>query len=377
MLLEKGAQFLSKVRISGGGRCNVTQACFDARELSSGYPRGADALLGPFHQFQPRDTMAWFEAHGVQLKTEADRRVFPVTDSSQTVIDCLVATAKAAGIELIANRGVSHAARDADGRFLLTLQNGATTNCDRLMLATGGCRTPGAAEIAVSLGHTIEPPVPSLFTFEIPGSFPAELAGISLESVELSVPGTRLRERGALLLTHAGLSGPAVLRLSAWGARLLHQRDYTFPLHINWTPHLTAEAAAELFQSCRAKQPSRLIVNTPLARLAARLWERLVLLAAIPRHTRWADLSRSLQHRLIQQLAGTELQVTGKSLNRDEFVTCGGVRLSEVNFKTMQSRVCPGLFFGGELLDIDGITGGYNFQAAWTTGWLAGQGMAE
>jgi predicted Rossmann fold flavoprotein len=375
VLLEKGPQFLSKVRISGGGRCNLTHGCFDPRELSSHYPRGGSALLGPFHQFQPQDTMAWFESRGVRLKIEADRRVFPVSDSSQTIIDCLVQTAQSHAVELLPNRGVTDASRRADGSFVLTLQNGETLACDRLMLATGGCRARSAGALATSLGHTIEPPVPSLFTFEIPVSWLRELAGISVEWVEVTVPGTGLRERGAVLITHNGLSGPAVLRLSAWGARLLHGMGYQFVLRINWVPQFGADAVAEILQKRRATQPSRLLVNSPVAPLAARLWERLVGLAGIRRDTRWADLSRSAQHRLTQQLGCTELRVTGKSLNRDEFVTCGGVRLREVNFKTLESRICPGLHFGGELLDVDGVTGGFNFQSAWTTGWIAGRAM--
>jgi predicted Rossmann fold flavoprotein len=245
------------------------------------------------------------------------------------------------------------------------------------MLATGGCRTPSAGALAVSLGHTLEPPVPSLFTFEIPVPWLRRMAGISMPLREVRVPGTRLRERGALLITHMGLSGPAILRLSAWGARVLHGLEYQFPVQINWLPALTPEAIAEQFEARRGANPSRLLVNTAMPPVPARLWEQLVELAGISRATRWAEFSRAAQHRLIQQLGNTELQVTGKSLNRDEFVTCGGVKLTEVNFKTMESRICPGLYFGGELLDIDGITGGFNFQSAWTTGWIAGQAMSQ
>ena len=376
MVLERSAQFLSKVRISGGGRCNVTHACFDGRELSSHYPRGGDALLGPFTVFQPRDTIAWFDTRGVKLKTEADGRMFPVSDSSQTIIECLVRAAQAAGVELLANRGLEQVARRGEGGFLLTLTDGDTLVCDRLMLATGGCRAAAAARLAVSLGHTLEPPVPSLFTFHIAAPWLHELAGISVESAEVALPGSGLRERGALLVTHAGLSGPAILRLSAWGARALHEVDYRFSLRVNWLPHLGRDAITAQLDSRRAAQPARLVVNTPLPPLSARLWERLVLASGVPRETRWAGLSRSARHHLIEQLIGTELQAVGRSLNQDEFVTCGGVRLGEVNFKTMESRLCPGLYFGGELLDIDGLTGGFNFQAAWTTGWIAGRAMA-
>ncbi|MCU0784890.1 MAG: NAD(P)/FAD-dependent oxidoreductase [Verrucomicrobia bacterium] len=419
-VIEKGPHFLSKVRISGGGRCNVTHACFDARELTARFPRGERALRAPFMTFQASDTVAWFESRGVKLKTESDGRMFPASNSSQTIIDCLLGAAKAAGVKLRPNSGVERVAKLPDGGFGLTLAGkpsslslreeragrepergavqktnllspalssrfaggegessaGETLFCDHLLLATGGCRAAAAGQMAVSLGHTLEPPVPSLFTFHIGTPWLRALAGISVEPVEASVPGARLRERGALLATHWGLSGPVILRLSAWGARVLHGLNYEFPLHLNWLPQISAEAIFKDLDSRRKTQPARFIVNTPVAPLPSRLWEQLVLAAGIARDTRWAALSRSAQHQLVQQLIRTEFQVTGKSLNKDEFVTCGGVRLGEVNFKTMESRICPGLHFAGELLDIDGITGGFNFQAAWTTGWIAGQAMA-
>ena len=294
-LLEKGAQFLSKVKISGGGRCNVTHACFDARALSLRYPRGGRALLAPFKQFQAGDTVAWFESRGVKLKTEADGRMFPASDSSQTIIDCLTNAAKAAGVKLRLNAGVERwplggrrphcpartRRREACPTFELSLADGETISCDYLLLATGGCRAAAAGRLAVSLGHTLEPPVPSLFTFHIATPWLRGLAGVSVGAVEASVPGARLRERGALLATHWGLSGPVILRLSAWGARELHKLDYHFPLHINWLPQFDAEKIAAEFQSRRDSQPAKLIVNTPLAPLPARLWEQLVLAGGI------------------------------------------------------------------------------------------------
>ena len=417
-VLERGPQFLAKVRISGGGRCNVTHACFDERELTARYPRGGRALLAPFKNFQARNTVAWFESRGVKLKTEADGRMFPVSDSSGTIVDCLMNAARAAGVKLRLNCGVEHVVKRAGGGFEVTITNKTSSpsppleerggarrpiqiseqaprpgplpavrgegeiiasevvSCDRLLLATGGCRAAAAGQLAVSLGHTLEPPVPSLFTFRTESPWLRPLAGISVGAVEVSVPSAKLRERGPLLVTHWGLSGPAILRLSAWGARALHGFNYQFPLQVNWLPQLHAEAIAAELKSRQAVQPARLVVNVPVTPLPLRLWEQLVLAAGIARDTRWAVLSRAAQHRLVQQLIRTEFAVTGKSLNQDEFVTCGGVRLGEVNFKTMESKVCPGLFFAGELLDIDGITGGFNFQAAWTTGWLAGKAMA-
>jgi len=380
-VLEKGPQFLSKVRISGGGRCNVTHACFDGREMTTRFPRGERALIAPFQRFQARDTVEWFESRGVKLKVESDGRMFPTTDKSQTIIDCLLKAAKAAGVKMRLNSGVERVARKESGEFELTLAaragSGERIVCDRLLLATGGCRSAALGAMAVSLGHTLEPPVPSLFTFHIETPWLRELAGVSVESAEVSVPQAGLRERGPLLLTHWGLSGPVILRLSAWGARALHGLDYRFALHVKWLPQLDAEALAAELQSRRKKQSARLVVNTPIAPIGARLWEQLVLAARVPRQTRWAALSRTAQHQLVQQLMRTEFRVTGKSLNKDEFVTCGGVKLGEVNFKTMESRKCPGLYFAGELLDIDGITGGFNFQATWTTGWIAGKAMAS
>ncbi len=421
-ILERSSQFLSKVRISGGGRCNVTHACFDPQELTARFPRGAGALLAPFKMFPASDTVAWFESRGVKLKAERDGRIFPVSDSSQTIIDCLLHAAKGAKVRLVLNCGVKRATKRVQNGFELTLSKSRPTpprnepdaqreplkgiaeerrgaaprpeavpfgkddgeqsgneklTCDRLLLATGGCRTAAAGQLSTSLGHTFVPPVPSLFTFHVENPWLRELAGISVETVEASVPDARLRERGALLLTHWGLSGPVILRLSAWGARTLHGMNYRFPLHLHWLPGLDAESISAGLDARRQTQPARLIIHSPISPLPARLWEQLALAAGIARDTRWAGLSRAGRHRLVQQLMRTEFQVTGKSLNKEEFVTCGGVRLSEVNFKTMESRICPGLYFAGELLDIDGLTGGFNFQAAWTTGWIAGRAMAR
>lgn len=412
ILLEKSSQFLHKVKISGGGRCNVTHALFNEREFTTCYPRGERALIAPFKQFSTGNTVEWFAQHGVKLKTESDGRMFPVSDSSQTIVDCLLNVAREAGIKLKTNCSIETAAKNSDGQFELTLARnfspspplgeeragvrrplksnpltpilsplgwgeGEKIVCDKLLLATGGCRTPALGQLAVSLGHTLESPVPSLFTFCIETPWLKELAGVSVENVEATVPEIKLKERGALLVTHWGLSGPAILRLSAWGARELHDANYHFTVCINWLPHLREDEMVKEFQARRDSQGAKLIFNSPIAPLSSRLWEKLVLAANIPAETRWSAFPRALQNKLIQQLLRTEFPVTGKSLNKDEFVTCGGVRLNEVNFKTMKSKLCPGLFFAGELLDIDGITGGFNFQAAWTTGWIAGKAMAK
>jgi hypothetical protein len=376
LILEKSSQFLHKVKISGGGRCNVTHALFNEREFTMRYPRGERALIAPFKQFQASDTIAWFENRGVKLKIESDGRMFPTTDSSQTIIDCLLNTARKAGIKLKMNCEVEKVEK-FNGSFELKFSGGEILTCDKLLLATGGCRTPALGQLAVSLGHKLESPVPSLFTFHIETNWMRELAGISVENVEASVAECKLRERGALLITHWGLSGPAILRLSAWGARELHEKNYCFMLHVNWLPHLNEEKLTKEFQTRRQSQGAKLIVNSPINPLPARLWEQLVLAAGVAPDTRWSVFPRPMQNKLIQQLLRAEFSVTGKSLNKDEFVTCGGVRLNEVNFKTMESKICPGLFFAGEVLDIDGITGGFNFQAAWTTGWIAGNAMAR
>ena len=363
IVLEKGPQLLAKVRISGGGRCNVTHACFDPRDFCTRYPRGERELIGPMNRFQAKDIVEWFERRGVKLKTEADGRIFPITDRSATIIDCLVGAAREAGVKMFTNCGAL-AVKKTGEAFQLTTSDGRTLQCERLLLATGGTRTPAMGKLVETLGHSLEAPVPSLFTFHIEANWVRELAGVSVPRVEVSVPGTNLREQGPMLFTHWGLSGPSILRLSAWGARELHAMDYKFPLQIDWM------VEAEMSKS------SGLVVNSPAGGLPKRLWVSLVDLAGIPRIERWASLSKAARHRLTAQLRHTELPVTGKSLNKDEFVTCGGVRLSEVNFKTMESRICPGLYLAGELLDIDGITGGFNFQAAWTAGWLAGNAMA-
>ena len=375
-IYERGSEFLTKIRISGGGRCNVTHACFDPRAMSERYPRGERALISPLHRFSPGDTVAWFEEHGVKLKTESDGRMFPVTDSSRTIIDCLMREARAAGVRLLPRKAVDRARINALRGFDLGLNSGEIINCDRLLLATGGSRSGPGAEIALSLGHTTLPPVPSLFSFHVSAPWLRALPGVAVPDVEASVQGTRLRETGPLLITHNGVSGPAILKLSAWGARM-HGLDYRFVLEVNWLPDFSEEELRAQIQSFRRSNPNRRVHNSALAPLPARLWEQLALAAGIDRETRWTSLPRSNANELCRLLAHTQLEVNGKSLNKEEFVTCGGVDLREIDFKTMESRITPGLYCAGELLDLDGITGGFNFQAAWTTGWIAGHAMAR
>ena len=372
-LLEKSAHVLAKVRVSGGGRCNVTQACFDARELSTRYPRGGRALIGPFTRFGPADTIEWFESRGVKLKTEPDGRMFPVTDSSQTIIDCLTAAARKGRVRILTETGLKSAHQRDGGGFDLTLTKGSTLECDRLLWAGGGCKTE--SHPAAQLGHTLAAPVPSLFTFHVNSPWIRELAGVSLDPVQVSVPGTDLKQTGPVLCTHAGLSGPAILRLSAWGARKLHDKGYRFDLRINWLPNSSPESLLAEMQSRRDTSGAQTLLRSRWNPLPARLWEQLIRQAGISDDTQWAKLSRSSALALVKELSCTTVNVTGKSMNKEEFVTCGGIHLTDVDFKTMESRLVPGLYFAGEALDIDGITGGYNFQNAWTTGWIAGRAM--
>jgi hypothetical protein len=387
-IYESTAHPLAKVKVSGGGRCNVTHACFEPRELVKRYPRGGRELLGAFHRWQPRDTVEWFEQRGVPLKTEPDGRMFPVTDDSQTIVDCLQRAADKAGVRLVLRTGLKSVAKSADG-FQVALTNGATVRCDRLLLATGGNRSNTGFEIARQFGHTIEPPVPSLFTFHIDDPRLKELSGVSVGDVATAVRGTKpfdklrapskvagLKERGPLLVTHWGLSGPAILKLSAWGARELHDRDYRFTLAVNWAPAFNPETLRAELEKARAANPKKQLGTWCPLGLPLRLWEKLLVAAGLNPDALWATLPGAALRTLAAQVGEGEFAVTGKSMFKEEFVTCGGVRLGEIDFKTMESRLQPGLHFAGEVIDVDGITGGFNFQAAWTGGWLAGRAMA-
>ncbi len=380
-LYEATAHPLAKVRISGGGRCNVTHACFEPAELVKNYPRGGRELLGPLTRFGPHDTVAWFATRGVELKTERDGRMFPVTDDSATIVACLREAAQSAGVKLVTNMGVRKAERvsrpGGPPDFWLTLTDGSGLRCDRLLLATGGNKSSVGLTIAEALGHTIEPPVPSLFTFHCDDARLVGLSGVSVENAATAVRGTKLRASGPLLVTHWGLSGPAILKLSAWGARELHAAGYQFTLALNWVaPHLPAQVRARLAAERTAHARRQVATANPFG-LPARLWERLVAAAGLAPEAQWAGVSNPALAGLAAQLSEGEFAVTGKSMNKEEFVTCGGVRRREVDFATMESRVCPGVHFAGEVLDLDGVTGGFNFQSAWTTGWHAGRAMAE
>lgn len=372
-LLEKTRQLLSKVRISGGGRCNVTHSCFDPALLVKHYPRGSRELRGPFCRFQPRDTIEWFESRGVPLKTEEDGRMFPMTDSSQTIIDCLLSEAKDAGVEILLEHGIQTIVRQDPKGFRLDLSSGEQLECDRLLMATGS--TGKIYPLLESLGHQIVPLVPSLFTFNIPSSPFLDLSGIAVTPTSVQLPKLGFEQTGPLLLTHWGISGPAVLKLSAWAARELHAVDYRTSVIINWLPEIKEDDLRNCLSVCKSSQPARQLSTEPPVPLPKQLWKRLVQQAGIAEELRWAALSNKQLQSLIQQLRTTTLEIEGKTTYKQEFVTCGGIALGEVNFKTMESRICPGLFFAGEILNIDGVTGGFNFQNAWTTGWIAGHSM--
>ena len=375
-LYEATAHPLAKVKVSGGGRCNVTHACFEARELAKRYPRGGRELTGAFSRWQPRDTVAWFEARGVTLKTEEDGRMFPVTDDSQTIVDCLEGAAAKAGVRIVLHTGLRAATKRAGEGFDVTLTTGETVSCDRLLLATGGNKSNAGFAIAAALGHTIVPPVPSLFTFHVNDARLKELSGVSVDDAATAVRGTALREHGPLLITHWGLSGPAVLKISAWGARELHDAGYKFTLIVNWAPQFNPETLRAALETARAANLKKQIGTWCPVGLPSRLWEKLIVAAGIKPDALWTTVPNAALRTLAAQVCAGEFAVDGKSMFKEEFVTCGGVKLSEVDFRTMESRVTPGLHFAGEMLDVDGITGGFNFQAAWTTGWLAGRALA-
>lgn len=372
-IIEKTAKPLAKVGISGGGRCNVTHACFDPRELIKNYPRGSKELLGPFHVFQPKDTIAWFESRGVALKTEADGRIFPISDSSDDIIQCLLKEAHKLGVSIQLQTPIESISQK-EKCFQLTGKKGELV-ADAIVLATGNSSFGHA--FAKNFGHTIQEPIPSLFTLNVP-SFPlSDLAGISVPHATIYLKDSLLSQTGALLITHWGFSGPCALKLSAFGAKVLHERNYITNLSINWTGIKSEEEAQKILLDCRKAFSSQMIQNHPLFEIPKNLWIRLLERAGVTTSQRLGEMNNQLLFKIAKQLLNDHYKMEGKTTHKAEFVTCGGVALSEVNFKTMESKICPNLFFAGEILDIDGITGGFNFQNAWTGGYLAGCTLAE
>ncbi|MBL7977221.1 MAG: NAD(P)/FAD-dependent oxidoreductase [Bacteroidetes Order II. Incertae sedis bacterium] len=373
-ILERAPYVLGKVRISGGGRCNVTHHCFDPSALIRHYPRGGKALIGPFNRFNPKHTVAWFAERGIALKTEADGRMFPVSDSSETIIQCLTEAAKKAGVVVKTKCGLRKLMPLNMAGWRVITSDGQVINTPKILVATGS--NAAIWQQLADLGHTIEPPVPSLFTFNTRDTRLAGLAGVSVPHATIRVVGTKLQAEGPLLVTHWGLSGPSILRLSAWGARLLNEAHYRFTIEINFTGKATESEALSLFEQQRTLHPRKNMGTIPLWGLPTRLWQSLTE-AAQCGVIRWADVSKKHLQHLAQQCVRATFEVAGKSTNKDEFVTCGGVRLSEVDFRTMESKRFSGLYFAGEVLDVDALTGGFNFQHAWTSGYIAGSAMTS
>lgn len=371
IILEKSSKLLSKVKVSGGGRCNVTNACFDIPQLSKNYPRGEKQLLQAFHQFNTMHTVDWFESRGVKLKAEADGRMFPESNSSQSIIDCLMQTAQQLGVKINLNSKITAIEKNANG-FELKLESLPSISCNTLIIAAGGSSKLDDYTWIKNLGHSIVQPLPSLFTFNVPKNSITELMGVSVANCKVAVSGTKLNEQGPVLITHWGFSGPAILKLSAWGARILNEKNYRFEFRINWLPQFNFESIQLEFQKVKIAQAKQQLSSRPWNEIPKRLWEFFLAKAEIKENLKWADVSKKQVNKLSELLCNTSLQAEGKTTFKEEFVTCGGIDLEEVDFKTMQSKKCEHLFFAGEILNIDGVTGGFNFQAAWTTAWIAG-----
>lgn len=369
LILEKSNKLLSKVKVSGGGRCNTTHACFEIGDLVKKYPRGQQFLKKSFHWFYTNDTIEWFEERGVQLKTEQDGRMFPDTNDSQTIINCLLQEADKYGVKVQLQTEVTFV-KVNDGFQLLTA-NGKTFQCQWLCVATGGYPKASMFEWLISLGHQIETPVPSLFTFNLPKHPITALMGVAVERTQVKINGTKLVEEGPLLVTHWGLSGPVVLKLSAWGARQLADTSYQYQITVNWVPDYHENSLREAWHGIRTSLSAQKLVNRNPFGLPSRIWVFLLETAGINPEIRWADLASKDQNKLIQLLTGHSFQVNGKTTFKEEFVTCGGIKLSEIDANTMMSKKIPNLYFAGEVMDIDGVTGGFNFQNAWTSGWIA------
>ena len=364
-ILERGSEVLQKVRISGGGRCNVTHACFEPNELVKFYPRGEKELRGPFHQFCSGDTIEWFENHGVELKIEDDGRMFPVSNSSQTIVDCFLQATQKLGISVLTGQSVqSIFKKDTFWKIETQSENYLT---EKLILATGS--NPKIWEMLQIFGHAIVSPVPSLFTFNIKDSRIKELPGVAA-NVSVKVKDSKLVSSGPLLITHWGMSGPAILKLSAWGARILNDKNYQFTIYVNWLNDVDAEDAEKILKEIKQEHAKKAVSKRSPFELPNRLWESLVHASAILEETKWADVSKIQLQNLALQLTNASFQVNGKSTFKEEFVTAGGIDLKEINFKTMESKLHQNLYFAGEIVNIDAITGGFNFQNAWTSGFI-------
>lgn len=371
-IYERSDKLLSKVKVSGGGRCNVTHHCFKVSELVKFYPRGEKPLKKAFGVFSTTDTINWFKERGVELKTEADGRMFPTTDSSQTIIDCLMGEVQKLGIGIKTKSSIKKLTQDSEG-YLLRFKNGETKSVDKVIVATGGSpRTEGFNWLR-ELGHTIEEPVPSLFTFNMPNEIIKQLMGVVANLATVRVMGTKLKSTGPLLITHWGMSGPAILKLSAFGARILNEMDYQFKALVNWTGEKSEQEIREVLAETVFQNPKKRIQNVNPFGLPGRLWEFLLVKIEVSETMIWNNMGKKNINKMVHILMNDEYSVSGKTTFKEEFVTCGGISLQDADIKTMQSKPSPNLYFAGEVLDIDGVTGGFNFQAAWTTGFIAGR----
>lgn len=370
IIFEKSTKLLSKVKVSGGGRCNVTHACFNNRELVEYYPRGSRELAQAFSRFGPANTVEWFESRGVELKTEDDKRMFPVSDDSQTIIDCLVSEAEKYGVQIATGIGVHHLEKQ-DESWKITFEGSyPALHVKNVLIATGGGRSIDAYKWIKDLGHSIITPVPSLFTFNMPGNPITQLMGVAIEPASVKIKDTNIGTEGPLLITHWGMSGPAILKASAFGARVLAERQYKFTAIINWLSGFNEEEVFDDLAWYKMQHPAQKVTTTSHLHIPKRLWEFLVDKAGIDSLMKWGDISHKLIRSLAKTLTADEYPVSGKTTFKEEFVTCGGVDLKEIDFRTMESKLHKGLYFAGEVIDVDGLTGGFNFQNAWTTGYV-------
>lgn len=374
-IYESSAAYLKKVRISGGGRCNVTHNCFEPRALAQNYPRGSKELLSPFQKFQPRDTIEWFQQRGVEIIAEDDGRMFPSTHTSETIIDCFTREIKKWNIELVLNASVKNIEVTDETRFLIRAKDREDWKADRVLIATGSA--PSGYELARQLGHTITDLAPSLFSFKIEHPLLTDLSGLSFPTtrLKLTTPQKTFKQDGPTLITHWGLSGPAILKLSAWAAREMKNCDYKAQLTVNWLGLDQLDDVVHRLQALKESHSKSQLKNEFPREISRRFWQQILTTHHIPAERLWADLSKKHMLLIAQQLFATSFEILGKNRFKDEFVECGGVDLKEIDFKTLQSRIRPGLYFAGELLDIDGITGGFNFQNAWSTAWIAASHM--
>jgi len=375
LILEKTSKLLSKVKVSGGGRCNVTHNCFESTPLSKHYPRGSKELKSLFRKFQAKDTVLWFESKHIELKVEADGRMFPVTDDSQTIIDCFLRETERHHIKIKLSSEVTKITPFKNG-FIVMAGKGEQFITSKILVATGGYNNLHSYQWISQTSHPIINPIPSLFTFNDSEKKFADLMGIVVAKAEVKIAGTKLSEQGPVLITHWGLSGPAIIKLSAWAAEFLHQLQYEFTVLINWTGNTTEEVMRQVFFDMKSKHGKQKVFTNPMFSIPQRLWQRLCELSEIPEAKIWAELPQKNMNKLIESLIRCPFVIKGKTTFKEEFVTCGGVDLKGIDLETMESKTMKGLYFAGEVLNIDGETGGFNFQSAWTTAYVAGTSIA-